>query len=301
MGRKTVVLLMMIGAAVAQAQAQTPGACAHDCLVDVMSTYLDAMVVTRDVSSVPVAASVRVTENGQVVPLGSGLFKSARAIPYRQIFADDTTGVVGLNAVADEGGRLAVFSVRLKVVAGRIAEIDTITAREGQASLFAPEAMTTPDPLYEQLVAADQRTPRNVMIAAANAYYEGIVHGDPSRVPAAPGCWRVENGVQTQKIPSLVLAGHCNLGHKAFAYINPVRNRRFPLVDEARGLVWALVIMDIKASPAVLDASGAVAQPAREPRSILVRELFKITAGRIRRMDVVMRDLPIGSASGWPE
>jgi hypothetical protein len=286
---------------VAHAQAQTNATCAHECLVDVMNSYLDAMVVTREVSSVPVAPDVRVTENGQVVPLGSGLFRSARAIPYRQIFADVTTGEVGVHAVADEGGRLAVFSVRLKVVAGRVAEIDTITAREGQASLFAPEDMTTPDPLFEQLVAADRRTARDVMIAAANAYYEGIVHGDPSRVPAAPGCWRVENGVQTQKIPSLVLAGHCNLGHKAFAYINPIRNRRFPLVDEARGLVWALVIMDIKAAPAVLDANGAVVQPAREPRSILVRELFKITAGRIRRMDVVMRDLPFGATSGWPD
>lgn len=297
----TWVLLALIGAATPHARAQTAAACAHDCLVDVMNSYLDAMVVTRDVSSVPVATGVRVTENGQVVPLGSGLFRSARAIPYRHIFADPTTGEVGLHAVADEGGRLAVFSVRLRVVAGRIAEIETITAREGQASLFAPEAMTTPDPLYEQLVAADRRTPRDVMIAAANGYYEGIVHGDPSRVPAAPGCWRVENGVQTQKIPSLVLAGHCNLGHKAFAYINPIRNRRFPLVDEARGLVWALVIMDIKAAPAVLDARGAVVQPAREPRSILVRELFKITAGRIQRMDVVMRDLPFGATSGWPD
>jgi hypothetical protein len=294
-------VLLAISACIAIAPHSRAAECGEECLVDVMNTYLDAMVVIRDIAAVPVAANVKVTENGQRVPLGSGIFKSARAIPYRHIFADATTGQVGLHAVADEGGRLAVFSARLHVTDGRIDEIDTITAREGEASLFAPETMIAPDPLYEEILAPHQRTPRQQMIAAANGYYEGIVNGDPSLVPAAPGCWRVENGVQTQKIPALVLAGHCNLGHKAFAYINPIRNRRFPLVDEARGLVWALVIMDIKATPPVLDAQGNVVQPGRKPRSILVRELFKISSGKIRRMDVVMRDLPLGEGSGWDE
>lgn len=283
------------------APAATAAECGEDCLVDLMNTYLDAMVVLRDISVVPVAANVKVTENGQRVPLGSGIFKSARAIPYRHIFADATTSQVGLHAVADEGGRFAVFSVRLHATAGRIDEIDTITAREGEASLFAPETMLAPDPLYDEVLPTHQRTPRDEMIAAANGYYEGIVHGDPTRVQAAPGCWRVENGVQTQKIPALVLAGHCNLGHKAFAYINPIRNRRFPLVDEARGLVWALVIMDIQESPVVFDAQGAVVRAGRKPRSILVRELFKISAGKIRRMDVVMRDVPVGGSSAWED
>lgn len=292
-------LAVVVAAPAAAAAAAGGQACDRDCLVDAMNLYLDAMVVTRTVEGLPLAPGALVKENGQPVVRGSGVFATARAIPYRHIFADARSGEVGVHAVAEEGGRFAVFSVRLKLEAGSITEVDTIVAREGQASLFAPEAMTVPDPLYEQSLEPHQRVSREQMIAAANGYYEGIVNADPSRVPAAPGCWRVENGVQTQRIPALVRSGHCNLGHDAFGYIKPIRERRYPLVDEARGLVWALVVMDIAASPAVLDAAGNVQRAAREPRSILVRELFKISAGKIRRMDVVMRDLPFGATSGW--
>lgn len=293
---------LAVVAVAAPAVAATGGqSCDRDCLVDAMNLYLDAMVVTHTLEGVRLAPSVVVKENGQPVAAGSGLFATARAIPYRQIFADARTGEVGVHAVADEAGRLAVFSVRLKLEGGFITEVDTLVAREGQASLFAPEAMTLPDPLFEHPLEPHQRTPREQMIAAADGYYEGIVNADPSRVPAAPGCWRVENGVQTQRIPALVRPGHCNLGHDAFGYIKPIRERRYPLVDEERGLVWALVVMDIGAAPAVLDAAGNVQRAARGARSILVRELFKISGGRIRRMDVVMRDVPFGSTSGWSQ
>jgi len=297
-GVVAVVLAVAQGAA---AQSGVQRGCDRDCLTDVMSQYIDAMVVQRDPKALPLSPSLKSTENGLPAPLGEGLWRRAKAIRYRQIFADPAAGQVGLYGVAERGGSLEVFYVRLKVAGGKITEAETVGAGPGEASLFAPEAMTTPDPIYDETVPPAKRTPRAQMIAAAQAYYDGIEQGDGSKVPAAAGCYRVENGVQTQKLPQYVVAGHCNAGLSGFTYINPVRARRYPIVDLERGLVWAIVIMDIKGGPYTATVDGKPVERVRPASSILVAELFKVVAGRTRRMEVVMRNIPYGGPSGWPD
>jgi hypothetical protein len=73
--------------------------CDHDCLA-----------VTHNPAGVPVPSNLRATENGEPAIIGEGLWRTIRAIPYRQIFADASNGQVGMHSVADEGGRLAVLS-----------------------------------------------------------------------------------------------------------------------------------------------------------------------------------------------
>ena len=65
--------------------------------------------------------------------------------------------------------------------------------------------------------------------------------------------------------------------------------RRYPVVDEERGVVLSMVLFDIPA-----DAS---ATPPREARMLLLAELFKISRGEIQRIETVMHNLPYGSAS----
>jgi hypothetical protein len=276
-------------------------ACSRDCLFDVMNEYLDAMIVRRDFRALKLTPDVKITENGVAIPPGEGLWKTAQAVTYKQIFADATTGQVGVHAVATEGGRPAIFAVRLRIVHGEISEIESVVARSGSASLFAPDELTTPNPLFEEAVAPERRTSREQMIAAANSYYDGIAHADGSIVAAAPGCYRVENGVEMEKIPASARAGHCSAGLNALSYIKPIRNRRYPLVDEERGLVWAIALLDVQASAPTLDKEGRVVRAGRDPRTILVCELFKISGGKLRRIDVVMRNIAFGAPSGWPD
>lgn len=271
----------------------------HAALVDMMNRYIDAMVIYRDPAGLPIDQATRSTENGVATRIGDGLWKSIGAVGYRMIFADAATGQVGLYATAYEDAGRAIFYVRLKVRDGRIVESEIVFARKGEASLFEPESMDRPDPIYEQLVPPEQRTSRKAMIAAAEAYYDGIEQADGSKVPAAPGCYRVENGVDTHKVPALQMAGHCNAGLHLFGWINPVRDRRYPMVDEERGLVWALVVMEIKGGPYTSMVNGEAVARHSEPRAILVAELFKIVAGQTRRMEVVMRNMPFGAPSGW--
>lgn len=274
----------------------------HDQLVETMNQYIDAMVVYRDIARLPLAKDVIWTENGVRREAGSGVWSSIGAVGYRLIFADAKTGQVGLYGTAYEGdgGERAIFYARLRVANGQITEAEIVYAKRGEASLFEPESMETPDPLYNEIVPPEQRTSRAEMIAAADAYYEGIERADGSIVPAAPGCYRVENGVDTHKVPRLQMLGHCNAGLHLFGWINPVRDRRYPIVDEERGLVWALVVMEIKGGPYTEMVDGQPVERMREGRAILVAELFKIVNGRTQRMEVVMRNMPYGAPSGWP-
>lgn len=287
--------------ATSKAGAPLTSACSRDCLIDTMNLYLDTMIVSKDFRILKIAPNVKITENGAVIPPGEGFWKSAQSIIYQQIFADAATGEVGVHAVANESGRLAIFAMRLKVARNGISEIETVVSRTGQASLFAPEALVLPDPLFSEVVPLEQRVSRQQMVAAANSYYEGLEHADGSHVAAAPGCYRTENGVQMQKVPGLARAGHCSAGLDTLDYIRPIHNRRYPLVDEERGLVWAIALLDVQGSPPTLDAAGRVTRVARDPRTILVCELFKIAGGKLRRIDVVMRNIPLGAGSGWAD
>ena len=71
------------------------------------------------------------------------------------------------------------------------------------------------------------------------------------------------------------------------------------LVDEERGLVWALVVFDIPGGTYPAQVDGKTQQVKREPRSILIAELFKLEAGQIQDIEVVMRNAPLGATAGW--
>ncbi len=62
-------------------------------LLTMMDQYL-ALLVTNDPSSLPVAADLRVTENGYPITLGQGLFETAREITYKHTITDPANGQI---------------------------------------------------------------------------------------------------------------------------------------------------------------------------------------------------------------
>jgi hypothetical protein len=234
-----------------------------------------------------VLKGVRITENGRDIRLPDSQLHAIRKITYTHLFLEPQTGAAGIYGAAEAAGGPEIFSLRLKLKGERITEAETVVARRGEASVFSPEAMTA-KPEWDQVLPAARRMPREAMIAAANAYFDGIEAESGAGVPAAPTCNRYENGAKTTNRPGGPQEG-CK-GLAGFAYVEKVRDRRFPLVDEERGLIWALAVFDIPAAT----------QPVRrEPRSILVGELFKLDAGQIQDIEVVMRNVPLGASAGW--
>ncbi len=83
-----------------------------------------------------------------------------------------------------------------------------------------------------------------------------------------------------------------------------MRERRILAVDEERGLVLALAMVDHTGAVTSLQtAVGKVALPANllTPSTDMVAAVFKISMGRIERIEAIERPVPFGMTSGWTE
>jgi len=243
-----------------------------------------------------VLKGVRITENGRDIRLPDSQLHAIRKLGYTHVFAEPQAGAVGIYGAADAAGGAEIFSMRLKLKGDRISEAETVVTRRGEASIFSPQTMAA-KPEWDEALPSARRTSREAMLAAANAYFDGIEAESGANVPALPTCNRYENGAKTTNRPGGPQEGCKGLSN--FAYIEKVRDRRFPLVDEERGLVWALVVFDIPGGLYPAQVDGKTQQVRREPRSILIGELFKVDAGQIADIEVVMRNVPLGATAGW--
>jgi hypothetical protein len=297
----------MLGAqstALASAPPKAPAAdCTRACLLDILSNYLDALV-KHDPSKLPVAQKLRVTENGQELKLGEGIWKTAASFSYRQSFVDPSTGQVGYFGVVEEENTAdeAIFALRLKVAGRKIAEVESLVARKGAHPIFSPEALLTSKAVWNDFVATDERSPRAAMIAAVDSYFEGIQVHKPEIIPFHPDCNRTENGTQTTNNPPRFPL-NCRDSIAGLTYISHVRDRRYPIVDPERGLVFAIVQFDIPGNLASTPPTADTQLQARlrEARSLLLFELFKIENGRIREIEAFMTNEKSEALTAWPQ
>ena len=218
--------------------------------------------------------------------------------------ADPSAGQVMVFGVVKESVLLANFMVRLKVEKDKITEIETIVARKDEASFASPEDMKEPRPIYAKVLSESERSPRDVLIEIANSYFDGIEQNTGEIVPFHKDCNRYENGTQTTNNPSTIATG-CKeqFDKKVYSYITKIRNRRFMMADEEKGLVFGIVTFDMpgkkenfKYFPTPFDQL-----PTRfyKPRSLLLAEMFKIVNGQILSIEAVMVNAPFGAVSGW--
>jgi len=289
-------------AAAAPAQA----ACDRTCLNNVANSYLTALAA-RSPRSMPQAANVRFTENGQTLKLGDALWATAQGLgDYRMIVPDPAKEEVGLFAVVQEAGQPALLAARLKAHDGKISEIETVVSRKDPGGMGKPENAHV-RPAFVTPLAPGHAVPRAQMIAAANSYFEGLAHATDRLTPFDPSCMRIENGVQTtgtstmgKGIPEMGCKDQFATGFSKF--ITDFRERRY-LVDEKTGVVMAMLFFDHAGTvPEVRLADGSIMKvppPFNRPFTFQIFELFKIDSGRIHEVEAILNTVPYGMPSGW--
>jgi hypothetical protein len=108
-----------------------------------------------------------------------------------------------------------------------------------------------------------------------------------------PDSRRFENGLQTT---GLVRDGAFNSTAKGFdegRFLGRnLWDRRYPVVDEERGVVLSIVRFGLKA--------GAKSQSAATTNDRLVAEFFAIRGGQIQEIQAVLFNLPDAKPTGWP-
>jgi hypothetical protein len=266
--------------------------CDRNCLVRVGHAVV--------ASEQPLTPSVRMTEGGSAVKPADSWLAHASDLDIHDEYTDPATGtVIIVGSGTDVDGRASVFGLRLRLDAETVTEAELIVAHNGEASLFPPEVPVPRQDTYGSVVPPESRTRGARMIEIANAYFDGIEVDSGADVPVASDCNRIENGVQTT---SNEMLGNlkCN-SLEVFDYITEVRERRFPVVDEERGVVAALVAFFIPGGDYTRVVDGMETSRHYDSRSLFLIEGFKIEDGQIKLIEATMRNMPVGTSMGWSD
>jgi hypothetical protein len=281
--------------------------CNRTCLQGIADRYLAALLA-HDPGKAPLAATVRITENGQRLGTEHGLWKTAAAnSKFRLYFVDVEHGAVGFIGQLLENDAPVPVALRLKVLNGQVTEAETIVARN--TAFAKADGFSAPKPVLLAEVKTADRSSRADLIRIADSYFTGLdTDHSGMNVPFDPGCQRREDGVVTANSSESLATAMQKLGCKAqfdtgfSVIVTKVRDRRYPIVDVERGLVYAEVFFDHTGTVAAFKMDGKdVAVPAdfRRPKTLQIGELFKIEKGRIRQIEAVLLDVPYGMKSGW--
>lgn len=297
----------MLGAVtLAPRAAQAAGSCDRACLEGFVNQYLAALAA-HDPSKLPLAKNARYTENGQTLKLTDGMWGPKITLgSYKLYFADPQAGQVGFMGVVDENGHPQILALRLKIENRKISEMEAIVARSGPGSFARPQDLVD-KPIFHQALAPDDRPSREELVRIANSYFEGLEKATGKLTPFDPQCTRIENGALTANNPSgkgmakMTCGEQFDTGFSPF--ITRVRERRFPVVDEERGLVYAIIFFDHGGTvTSVKWTDGTVhkvSPPFDTPYTFEIGELFKIKNRKITRIEAVLLPVPYGMPSGW--
>ena len=276
-------------------------------LYAVLDRYLDALLA-RDPTRLEWADDLLVTENNVALEPGDGLWGTITGLgPYDLRFADVETGQIGLFTTVTESNDTSAACIRLGVRGDVVAEVETLVVRQ------ADEALVFPDPKFEAKTVMDEIVPeaeRSLpveMIELADGYFATLELNDGTiRTKFHPGCNRVENGVQTTNNPDFFVpvAGlpceeQFRLGN--YRYDDRLRGRRFPLVDEERGMVLAHGFIDHRGvlEDYELTDGTKVTSPIRRPHTFYLAEAFKIRQGAIEQIEANFITVPYHMPSPW--
>jgi len=295
--------------------------CDRACLIGIMDGYMDAIFKHDPKAVPPLSIDVRMTENTGEMEVGEGVLWRFKTEPtsFKIYVADPVAGQVAQQARLKIGGRDALVAVRLKVDRGKIQEIEQLYDRNIDSA--AIPLLTTPLPVLTTDVPPAERTSRDILIRAANSYFDAL-EGDNGKIAAfADDCVRHENGYQTVNNPPpggrmmpapfmptadtpqgremlkfSMLTCAQQIDTKIFAYMKHIRPRRALIVDEQKGLVATFPLF-------VHDGTSRNAKPEAPPgmlQNLVTMETFGIRGGLIRHVEVFpFVTLPYGLGNGW--
>lgn len=249
------------------------------------------------------------SENNVMLEIGDGVWGTIdRLGEYQLRFADELTGQVGYFGTVIEPIEESAFTLRLAVnETGQITECEMLIVRQSDSGIKFENCRYWDKPILHRL----PETPdsRAEMIRLSDGYFDTLQRNDGTiHTKFHPDCNRVENGVQTTHNPEFakivpVSALGCEEQFRMgnYRYDDDLRARRFPLVDEQRGLVLAYGFIDHsgRLREYQLTDGRTVKSPVLRPHSFYIAELFKIDNGMIEQIEANFITVPYRMPSPW--
>jgi hypothetical protein len=247
-----------------------------------------------------------------------------------------------------------MLALRVKTQAGRVSEIEAICVRMetpgergGTVTLFQPPLLarfeagffSKPDPMLLDPAKPTEVIPHSVLTASVDRYFDAVKNNDSSAVGFAAGCQRRDNGVQATNnlaaaaldpaVPAyrpFSLSCEEQIDSGFFRRISRIRGRRHIIVDDRRGLVLTIAMLDQPGDieeisvpkigrvslPSGIHA-GDLADSEGEAQFYVKRyepnfcmpmteftvQLTKIKDGRVAYIESISRPAPFGVTDGW--
>jgi hypothetical protein len=264
--------------------------CDRECLRGQVTQVLWALV-KHDVSGLPVAGTLRVTEDAVEKPLAKvGLVGTVtRLRGFRQDIIDERAGVAGADVVVEETGAPVLLVVRLKVVANKLTEIELVATRgRAEGLIFNIDGLSAPSAMMNYAPRPDQLSAPDEAIKAAMHYPQGLNAAKTFaavNAPFAPDAYRYENG-QVMAGPDCKFAPGCqDISTQSLAIFQRLGDvqTRVIAVDERMGIVWLRMAWGVR---------------ERGGDQLTVWETFKVYGSQIHAVEAFMRILPIEKRNG---
>jgi len=273
-------------------------------LIGALNQYLDALAA-GDAGRLALTGTIKFTEMAKELRLNEGLWaKRVTRLPGGQFFADPKTSQAACFAALKVDGTDTLIMVRLRIVDGKIDEIETVVVPENKF-MFNAEVAAHARALWTEVIPASERRDRAEMFRIMNLYFEGIEQVTGKIIPVADDAFRLENGTQasTNPAPPAHLPPYMHvilkegiaeqLTNRRHTYIQGIRDRRYLLADEERGIAFGIFLFD---QPGRRE-DGSETVMGRS--TMIIPEAFKIRGGIIRHVEAVGTALPYGAQSGW--
>jgi len=295
------------------------GKCDRACLEGIAEQYLDALVA-KDPKKLQVASNLKYTENGQRLLLGDSLWNSITGRgTYKLHIADQTAGQIVTFSTMREAGSPIIIAVRLKIDGNRhLTEIETLVAHSENGAKNL-EAIGQPRAAFLRPTPPADRASRADLVRVANMYFSGMQLNDgKGTYPFAEDCDRLENGGKTTNASPKPGAARpdpktsnnysamwtCREQFESglLHFVMRIRDRRYLVVDEERGLVVAFAFFDHDAGASrhfkTPDGRSVTAGPT-VPWTWEIAELFKVEKGLLHEIEAILERAPYGMTSGW--
>lgn len=174
-------------------------ACTRELLKSTIDAYFEALAA-HDPSTLPLADSVKFTENGKALTLGQeGLWKTAGALKYAHSALDTETCSSASQAVVPDGSMDIPLALRLKLQGQEITEIETIAVRPGDYKVSGQNFASNTGAIiasgdtveWEEPVPENERNSRDELEGWMEKYFWMFPRGVCNTVS---NCKRIENG-----------------------------------------------------------------------------------------------------------
>ena len=288
--------------------------CDRACLTGILNQYMEAMV-SHEPGRLAWAEQVKFTENGVAMQIGDGLWGTInKQKPYKLYFIDPQQGQAALFGVVVENTTPSLYSLRLKIENGKIAEAETMVVRKALTAFANADAVgDQPLPILTEAVPAERRLSREQLITHANAYFQTLEQNDGTLYAQFDkDCNRLESGMQTTNNAAmanssnpgtLVMALGCQQQFESgfFKFVTRIRDRRFFVVDEEQQLVFASAFFDHAGVMRKVTLSDGKTVPAQFdiPFTWQIGELFKIKDRKIRQIQALVMTAPYNMPDVW--